>query len=433
MIERNFELYRNRLDSIQNSLKSNEAFLLFASHHKIRNKDVEYKFRQDSDYYYCTGITESDGILFLTKDTRVHFSLPKDKSEEIWTGIRMGKETIKKYLNLTEAYDINEWDTKKEELFINIKLLYYFFGKDANRDTELIQLFHKLNKKLREGKFGPTELKIPSFLHEMRMIKSNYEIELVKESIRITHLAHIHAIQQSKPGMKEYELEAIIESIYLKEGAWGGGYGHIVAAGKNATILHYTNNNSTIMENDLILIDSGAEKDYYTADITRTFPASKKFTSPQNAIYDLVLYAQKEAIAKSISGTKFLDIHLHAVKILTQGLIDLKLLEGSLEKNLTENLYKKFYMHRTGHYLGIDVHDVGSYYIDSESRKIVDGQIITVEPGLYFDPTDETIPIEFRGIGIRIEDNVLIHKNSPIVLSKEIPKEINELEYLKKL
>ncbi|NUM42802.1 MAG: aminopeptidase P N-terminal domain-containing protein, partial [Leptospiraceae bacterium] len=400
---------------------------------KIRNKDVEYKFRQDSDFYYLTGIEEPDAILILKNNYSAIFALPKNKEKEIWTGIRLGKEKIKQFLQLTESFDLQDWGSQKERLFTNEEKIFYFFGKDKERDNEILTLCDTLNKKLRDGNYGPEKIEFPSFLHEMRLIKSKEEIDCIRESIRITKLGHLELMKKAKYGMIEFELEAILESEYIRQGAWGGGYGHIVASGKNATILHYTKNNSVIQKNDLILVDSGAEKNYYTADVTRVFPAGKKFTTPQKEIYSLVLIAQKEAISLVTKNRRFSEIHEKTVYALCEGLKDLNLLKGSISQIIETESYKKFFMHKTGHWLGLDVHDVGKYYIDGKSRRLEDGQVTTIEPGLYFDASDNSIPKHFRGIGIRIEDDILVNGKNPINLTKEIPKEIEEIEDLREV
>ncbi len=420
-----------RIRKVQSLLQPKQALLLFANSYKMRNRDVEYKFRQDSNYYYLTGISEANGILFIRKDTRIHFCLPKNKQEEIWTGVRLGKEKWKEILNLDESYELQEWNFKKLELLINIETLYYFFGENSERDKEILELCSHLNKKLRDGKFGPSRIELPLFLHEMRMIKSSQEISKLQEAVKITQEGHIAVIQAAKHGMYEHELEAILESTYLKHGAWGGGYGHIVASGKNATILHYTNNHDILKDGDLVLVDSGAEKDYYTADVTRVFPVAKKFTSVQQVIYEIVLDVQKKAISMVQKGVKFWDIHKETIKNLCIHLKDLKLFQESLDEIIEKELYKKYYMHKTGHWLGMDVHDVGTYYENFQSRILENGMITTIEPGLYFDSLDDSIPEEFRGIGIRIEDDILVNENSPINLTASIPKEILEIEALK--
>ncbi|EMM73841.1 aminopeptidase P N-terminal domain-containing protein [Leptospira weilii] len=421
-------LYRERLAEVQKKLKDGEVLIVFAASHLIRNRDVEYKFRQDSDYYYLTGLDESDGILILKNSYKSIFVLPKDKEKEIWTGIRIGKEKAKELLNLDESFDTTEWESKLDEILVNQYTLYHFFGKNLVRDAKLIEWIHSLNQRSREGKFGPRRIESPDFLHWMRMFKSPEEVDALRESARITALGHERLMRESKPGMYEYELEAILESEYLKHGAWGGGYGHIVASGKNATILHYTSNNCKLNDGELVLVDSGAEKGYYTADVTRNFPVGKKFSSEQRAVYEVVLKAQKEAVSNTKEGVEFVAIHNQAVRTLVEGLKDLGLLRDSIDSILEQETFKKYYMHRTSHYLGMDVHDVGTYYQNGSSKKLESGQVITIEPGLYFDPTDLEIPEKFRGIGIRIEDDVLVQGSNPLNLTSMIPKEIDEIE-----
>ncbi|WP_061216672.1 aminopeptidase P N-terminal domain-containing protein [Leptospira weilii] len=421
-------LYRERLAEVQKKLKDGEVLIVFAASHLIRNRDVEYKFRQDSDYYYLTGLDESDGILILKNSYKSIFVLPKDKEKEIWTGIRIGKEKAKELLNLDESFDTTEWESKLDEILVNQYTLYHFFGKNLVRDAKLIEWIHSLNQRSREGKFGPRRIESPDFLHWMRMFKSPEEVDALRESARITALGHERLMRESKPGMYEYELEAILESEYLKHGAWGGGYGHIVASGKNATILHYTSNNCKLNDGELVLVDSGAEKGYYTADVTRNFPVGKKFSSEQRAVYEVVLKAQKEAVSNTKEGVEFVAIHNQAVRTLVEGLKDLGLLRDSIDSILEQETFKKYYMHRTSHYLGMDVHDVGTYYQNGSSKKLESGQVITIEPGLYFDPTDLEIPEKFRGIGIRIEDDVLVQGSNPLNLTSMIPKEIEEIE-----
>ena len=369
--------------------------------------------------------------MVLKKDYSGLFVLPKDKEKEIWTGIRVGKKDAKKFLNVTETFDTTEWNDKSVELLTNTFTLFHFFGKDKDRDSGLIAVCDHLNKRSRIGQYGPHRIEIPDFLHEMRMIKSKEEIQAIQESARITHNGHMALFSETKPGMYEYELEAILEREYLKEGAWGGGYGHIVASGANATILHYTFNNAKIKKGDLLLIDSGAEKNCYTADVTRVYPADKKFTPAQRDVYEVVLDAQKRAIANTVVGKPFLSIHEETVRDLCIGLKYLKLIKGSIDSVMEKGEYRKFYMHKTGHWLGMDVHDVGKYFQNGKSRKLVNGMVTTVEPGLYFDPSDSTIPKHFRGIGIRIEDDILVNGKTPINLTSSIPKEAEEIEAIR--
>jgi len=427
-----FDLYRKRIQRCKSHLQKGELLLLFGASHQVRNRDVEYKFRQNSDFFYLTGIEEADSIFFATRDSAGMFCLPKEKEKEIWTGVRLGAPKIKKLLDLDETYDLTAWESKLEKLLLNHHTLCYFFGENSERDKFILGCTARVGQKAREGKFAPDCIRHPSFLHEWRRIKAPEEVQKIEEAARITELGHKRLFLESREGQREYHLKSILEGEYLRGGAWGGGYNHIVAAGKNACVLHYTESMAPLKKGDLVLVDSGAEKDYYTADVTRVFPVQSKFTEPQKMIYEVVLQAQKNAIEICKRGTSLLEIHKKTVHFLVDVLREMGFLSGSLDKILEEETYKKFYMHRTGHYLGMDVHDVGKYYESGKPLPLEDGQIITVEPGLYFDPEDETIPREFRGIGIRIEDDVLIQGQKPVNLTKAIPKEISEIEELRK-
>ena len=419
-----------KMDQVCSKLQTGEILVLFGAGLQVRNRDVEYKFRQDSDFYYLTGFAEPDAVLLLTRTKRWMFVLPKDKEKEIWTGIRTGKHKIKKDLKLSDAFDNTEWQQKKSGLFAGNHTIYHFFGKNTKQDLEIVQITQQLEQ-ARDGKNSPHTICKPLFLHEMRMIKSATDIQKIAQAAEITNQGHRALMQHIRAGMFEYEAEAILEKEYLCRGAWGGGYGHIVASAANATILHYTVNNRKMQTGDLVLVDSGAEKDYYTADVTRTFPVGKTFTTAQKEIYSIVLAAQKQAIAMCKPGMEFQKIHENTVEFLVTQLIQLKLLHGSLKQNIRNKTYTRFYMHKTGHWLGMDVHDVGSYFEKGKSRKLKNGMVLTIEPGLYFDPADKEIPDKYRGIGIRIEDNILVNGKNPVNLTRSIPKEIEEIEKLK--
>ncbi|MEM7182698.1 MAG: aminopeptidase P N-terminal domain-containing protein [Spirochaetota bacterium] len=424
-------VFQRRISSIQKKLGKGETLILFAANYKQRNRDVDYKFRQNSDFYYLTGTNEADAILLLQRNDSAIFVLPKNREEEIWTGYRIGPKLAKKKLALRAAYSLEEWDMQKEHYLTGQQTLYYFFGEDIQRDTKILTTCKDLSRQVRNGKTAPLRLEIPHFLHELRLRKSSVEIEELRESAKITALGHMALLQETKPGMYEYELEAILDREYLKAGAWGGGYGHIVAAGSNATVLHYTENQKKIRKGELLLVDSGAEKDYYTADVTRVFPSAEKFTNAQKDIYQIVLQAQKQAIKTVRVGNTFQSVHDAAVSVIVDGLRDLKLLKGSREKNIAKQEYRRYYMHKTGHWLGMDVHDVGLYYKDGKSRKLEQGMLTTVEPGLYFAADDKKVAKELRGIGIRIEDDILVGKKKPINLTVMIPKEVKEIEAIR--
>ncbi|MCB1158991.1 MAG: aminopeptidase P N-terminal domain-containing protein [Leptospiraceae bacterium] len=425
------QVFLNRIRQVQAKLQEGELLLLYGAGEKIRNRDVEYKFRQESNFYYLSGHDEPDAIFVLKRDYSAMFVLPRDKSQEIWTGTRVGKKKIKKDLELSEAFELKDWKKKRESLLTNVHTLYYFFGESQERDLEVLETCKVLNRRLRDGKIAPERLVSPYFLHEMRLRKSEDELQCIREAVRVTAEGHIQLFKYSKEGMYEYELEAMLENSYKRNGAWGGGYGHIVASGANATILHYTKNNAKLKKGQLVLVDSGAEKNYYTADVTRVFPVDKAFSTAQRELYSLVLEAQKKAIQLCKEGTKFLEVHEETKKNLIRGMKDLKLLKGSMDEIIEKKSYERYYMHKTGHWLGMDVHDVGKYYIDGESRAFENGMITTIEPGIYVDIQDKKAPKEFRGIGIRIEDNILINADTPTNLTESIPKEISEIEDLR--
>jgi Xaa-Pro aminopeptidase len=424
--------FYHRIPKIQSKLGPKEVLVLFAADHKIRNHDVEYKFRQDSDFYYVTGIPEENTILLLKKKEAYLFCLPKDKDQEIWTGIRYGKEYYKSALPITDAWDLGEWNMRFPELILGEETLFYFYGQNPDRDREIFGSLHKINSRSRDGRYAPETVKLPTFLHELRLHKSDDEVRRIRESARITGLGHLRLLQETKPGMYEYELESILESTYLRSGAWGGGYGHIVASGQNACILHYVRNREILKEGELVLVDSGAEKDGYTADVTRCFPVGREFSEPQKIIYDLVLAAQKNAIQLCSAGREFYEIQDKTVRFFLECLKDMKFLKGSLEELEEKGAIRRFYMHKIGHYLGMDVHDCGKYFIQGKRRKLESGMVVTIEPGLYIAPDDETVPEEFRGIGIRIEDDILIQGKRPVNLTEFIPKEIEEIEAIRK-
>lgn len=425
------KIFRQRIQRVQKKLSAEQCLLVFAANHQLRNQDVEYKFRQDSNFYYLTGIDEADAVLFVNHTGSTIFTLPKNKNEEIWTGIRIGSKKAQKKLKCQNAYSTDHWPQELEFLLANHHTLFYAFGENPDRDRQILQICHSLNRQQRNGKLSPRQICFPDFLHEMRLIKSQAEIEQIQQAAKITSHGHIALMQKARPGMYEYQLQAILEHQYIKQGAWGGGYGHIVASGANATILHYTENRSRLKVGQLVLVDSGAEKDYYTADVSRVFPVAKKFSPSQKQVYEIVLHAQKKAIGKARAGNRFSDIHKAAVKALVEGLVDLGILRGSIKKNIRNQTYQDYYMHKTGHWLGMDVHDVGRYFARGKSIALQDGMVTTVEPGLYFAADDNTIPKDLRGLGIRIEDNIIIRGKQPINLTRDIPKEIDDIEALR--
>ena len=402
----------------------------------IRSNDVEYKFKPDTDFYYLTGFEEPNSICVLKKEKRdclyILFVEPRDKAREIWIGKRFGKEGAKSIYKADEAYLISEFDDQLKKLMKGVEYVYYSLGKNKSLDLKITNMTNDLRRNNRSGIIPLQSICDPSILiHKMRLIKDNYEISCIEKAADISKNAHILTMAYAKVGMFEHELEAIIEYKFRALGAIGPAYPSIVGSGKNCTILHYTNNNKKIKNNDLILVDAGCEYNYYASDVTRTFPVSKKFSGPHRAIYEIVLEAQSKSIEQVRPGKKFIDSYNKAVLVLVRGLKELGLLKGSVEEIIKKGKYKKFFMHKLGHWLGLDVHDVGPY-IDNkgDSIKLVPGMVMTVEPGIYISSDLEGVPEKFRGIGIRIEDDVLVTKNGNNVLTSGIPKTISEIESL---
>jgi Xaa-Pro aminopeptidase len=360
---------------------------------------------------------------------------PKDPEKEVWTGYRCGVEGAKEFYGADIAYPIAELDEKLPQYLEKADRIYYHLGRDRNFNDKIIQHYQSLLRTYPKRGTGPIAIADPSLvLHDMRLYKSTTELDLMRQAVEIAVEAHNYALQSSKPGRYEYEIQAEIEHLFRLRGGMGPAYPSIVAAGKNACVLHYIENNSQLQEQDLLLIDAGCAYGYYNSDITRTFPVSGKFTPEQKALYEVVLAAQKQAIAEVKPGNSFYAPHNAAVRILTEGLVELGLLKGEIDKLIEEEKYKPFYMHRTSHWLGLDVHDVGIYQHGENPQILQPGQVLTIEPGLYIVP--DTKPAEdqpeidprWLGIGIRIEDDVLVTSEGNEVLTAGVPKEIKDLE-----
>jgi Xaa-Pro aminopeptidase len=399
----------------------------------IRNADVEHEYRQDTDFYYLTGFEEPNAVAVLAPDHPEHkfvlFVQPKDREREVWTGWRVGDERAKQEYGADVAFTIDKLDEELPKLAEKADRIYYRFGSDPTFDERLVGLMRRFQRQRQREGTGPTSVIDPAeLLHEMRLIKSPDELELLRRAIDITCEGHLAAIQALKPGSYEYEIEAIISYVFRKNGSPRSGYPPIVAAGENATVLHYTVNDQRIEHGDLLLIDAGAEFGYYTGDVTRTLPARGTFTEDQAALYQLVLDAQLEAIDAIRPSAAFIEPHDRAVRVLTEGLVRLGLLEGEIDKLIEDNALKKFYMHRTSHWLGMDVHDAGPYKVADEWRRLGPGMVMTVEPGLYIAADLEGVDPRYRGIGIRIEDDVLVTEFGNEVLSSRVPKTIEDIE-----
>jgi Xaa-Pro aminopeptidase len=400
----------------------------------VMHNDVEYNFRQDSDFFYLTGFDEADAVAVFAPHHEEHkfvlFVQPKDPEKETWHGYRVGVDAAKERYGADEAYPIAELDEHLPKYLEQADRIYYRLGRDRNFTQTLLNHWQKLITSYGKRGTGPKAIEDVGFtLHGMRMVKSEAELALMRRAIAISVEAHNVAREMAQPGRYEYEIQAEMDYIFRKNGAQGPAYPSIVASGENACILHYTTNNRQMQDGELLLIDAGASYDYYNADITRTLPVGERFTEEQQILYDLVLKAQTAAIVQIQPNNPYNAFHDAAVKVLTEGLVGLGLLVGEVDKLIEEEKYKPFYMHKTGHWLGLDVHDAGFYKIGKEAWQALQvGNVVTVEPGLYIGPDiklaedQPEVPARWRGIGIRIEDDVLVTATGHEVLTAAVPK-----------
>lgn len=425
--------FRRRRDAVAEKLGEAIAIVPAAVHH-LRNNDAEYEYRQNSDFYYLTGFTEPEAVLVIapgSAERDILFLRRRDRDAEIWTGKRLGVEDAPRVLDVDAAFGIDELDDKLGSLLVGHERLAYGFGRDEAFDRRVHAAVAAARHAVRRGGKAPLEFVEPGvILHDMRLRKTPEEIDLMRRAGAITRLGHIAGMRATHPGMWEYELEAVIEYAYHRAGAQTTAYTSIVAGGANATILHYNTNREQLADGALVLIDSAAELDLYASDVTRTWPVNGRFTPEQRAIYEIVLAAQKAAIEQVRPGKSFRAYHEQAVRVLSEGLIDIGLLNGKLDDVIANETYRDFYPHNTGHWIGLDVHDVGRYRDhDDQWRTLEPGMVMTVEPGLYVQP-DLDVPERFKGIGVRIEDDILCTKDAPENLTPAIPKEIAEIEAL---
>jgi Xaa-Pro aminopeptidase len=416
-------------------MEPNSVAILPAAREVTRSNDTEYRFRQDSDFYYLTGFNEPDAVAVVAPGREARFTLfvrPRDKEKETWTGRRAGVEGARETFGADEAFPVEEFQEKLTELLDGARNLYYRLGNgNPELDQTVIRQIARMRMMGRRGVHPPQAVIDPgTLLHEMRLVKTEEEVALMQRAADIAADAHREAMRVARAGVKEYEIEALIEYIFRKSGASAPAYNSIVGSGANATILHYVNNDATLRDGDLLLIDAGAEYEGFASDITRTFPVSGRFTAAQRDVYQLVLDCQERCIEMIAPGVTLDEMHQRSVEILTEGMVRLGLLKGEVTKLIEEGEYKKFYMHRLGHYLGMDVHDVGAYHADGEPRPVEAGMVMTVEPGLYISEDAEDIPDQYRGIGVRIEDDVLVTADGFRTLTDQAPKQVAEIETL---
>ncbi|GGD44562.1 aminopeptidase P N-terminal domain-containing protein [Pseudoxanthomonas indica] len=414
-------------------MAGNDAILVLpAAPERVRSHDTHWPFRQDSDFWYLSGFPEPEAVLVLVPGRRhgetLLFCRERDPERESWDGPRAGQEGAVADYGMDDAYPIEDLDEILPGLLEGRSRVYYHFGRDADFDLKLIGWVRHVRAQVRQGKQPPHEfLELGHLLHELRLFKSKDELKLMQRAADISVQAHQAAYHAARPGIREYELQADVERVFRANDAWPA-YGSIVGAGSNACVLHYRANTATARNGDLVLIDAGAEYRGYASDITRTFPVNGRFSPAQRALHDLVGQAQQAALAKAQPGVPYEAGHVAAVETLTEGLLKLGLLKGSLQKNLAEGSYRRFYRHKTGHWLGLDVHDVGEYRIDGESRLLEPGMAFTIEPGLYVSADDTSVSEKWRGIGIRTEDDVVITADGHRMLTDGLARSADEIE-----
>ena len=427
--------FTRRRQALMSHMETDSIAILPSASEKIRNRDADYPFRQDSDFYYLSGFPEPEAVLVLVPGREygetILFCRERDRTREIWEGYRAGPEGACATYQADDAFPIADIDDILPGLIEGRERVYYSMGRDQVFDQKVMTWVNAIRSQVRSGATPPGEfLNLDHLLHDQRLFKRAAELRIMKRAAEISAEAHRHAMQVCKPGMYEYELEAELLHTFVKSGARFPAYNSIVGSGDNACILHYVENTRQMKSGDLVLIDAGCELEHYASDITRTFPVSGTFSPEQKAIYQLVLDAQAAAIAAIKPGNHWNDPHEVSVRVITEGLQVLGLLKGKVDTLINKEKYKQFYMHRIGHWLGMDVHDVGDYKIDSQWRTLEAGMVMTVEPGIYIAPDDKSVAKKWRGIGVRIEDDVLITKTGCDILSKDVPKKIKDIETL---
>jgi Xaa-Pro aminopeptidase len=434
-------MIKSQLKEFMRRMDKDSVAIIPAAREAVRSHDTNYRYRQNSDFFYLTGFEEPEAIAVIAPSRDKKFTLfvrPRDLAQEIWTGYRAGVEGAVSDYGADEAYKIDEFDEKLQEILNGPSVLYYAFGHTlAEIDQKIIRQLTAFRESNRRPFEPPTTIVDPTLiLHEMRVLKTPEEIEIMQRAADIAAEAHVEAMKAVRPGMMEYEVEALIEAIFRKHGSAGPSYTSIIGGGGNATILHYIDNKAELKDGDLLLVDAGCEYKGYASDITRSFPVNGKFSEAQAEIYDVVLETQKSCVDMVRPGVRLEDLKTHSIEMLTEGMVRLGLLKGDPKKLIAEKKYMQFYMHNLGHFLGIDVHDAGRYYHRGESRPAEAGMVMTIEPGIYVSPDtsripegfNKDIPAKYLGIGVRIEDDVLVTENGSRVLTDKVTKERAEIE-----
>lgn len=426
--------FKRRRRHLMQTIGRDAIAVVAAAPERIRNNDAHYPYRQDSDFHYLTGFGEPDALLVLVpgreQGGEILFCRDRDPERERWDGPRLGVEGAERELGVDHAFPIDDVDDILPGLLEDRSRVYYHVGRDPDFDLRMMGWVNRVRARIRVGARPPHEfVALGHVLHEMRLLKSRAEIRTMRRAAKIAAAAHVRAMGAARPGLTEAAVEAELVHAFRSAHAVPA-YEPIVAAGANACVLHYRANRAELRDGDLLLIDAGAEYECYASDITRTFPVNGRYSPEQRVLYDLVLEAQLAAIDAVRPGRSWIAPHEAAVRVLTRGLLRLGLLKGSFESNLREHGYRRFYMHKTGHWLGLDVHDVGDYRIDGEYRELEPGMVLTIEPGIYVDPGDKSVDRRFRGIGIRIEDDVVVTRDGPEVLTGDVPKDPDRIEQL---
>lgn len=430
------EFYRSRRRELMSLMGDGAAAVVAAGRERIRSNDVEYRFRSNSDFGYLTGFPEPDALCLLLPGHPDHeyvlFVRPRDQERETWTGRRSGIEGAVQVYGADAAHPVERASELIPDLLQDRESIYHSLARRSECDQQVLDWIEKLQVGRQRSGRGPTvQEDLRAVLHEMRLYKRPEEIEAMRHVAEISCNAHRKAMRRVAPGVREYEIEAELEYVFRSSGAAGPAYPSIVAGGENAAILHYTENCCTLEESDLILIDAGAEFDGYCGDVTRTFPVGKRFDGRHRALYEVVLAAQLAAIEKVVPGNVFDDAHEEATRVLVEGLIELGILDAGVNEAIEKALYTQFYMHRTSHWLGRDVHDVGGYREGDASRTLEPGMVLTVEPGLYLG-AHTAAPPHWQGLGIRIEDDVVVTGDGCEVLTDRAPKRIDDIEALRR-
>lgn len=427
--------YARRRQTLMARMEPNSIAILPAAPMYIRNRDVEHVYRQDSDFQYLSGFPEPEAVIALIPGREhgeyVLFCRERDPERELWDGLRAGQDGAIAHYGADDAFPIGDIDDILPGLIEGRERVYYAIGTNETFDHQLMEWIKMIRSKARQGAQPPSEfVALDHLLHEMRLYKSANEVKVMRHAAEISARAHVNAMRASRAGLREYHLEAELDYEFRKGGAKMPAYGSIVAAGKNACILHYRENDAALEDGDLVLIDAGCEIDCYASDITRTFPVNGKFSPEQKAIYELVLAANEEAFKHIAPGKHWNEAHEATVRVITAGLVELGLLEGDVEALIAAEAHKAFYMHRAGHWLGLDVHDVGDYKIGGQWRVLEPGMAMTVEPGIYIAADNQDVARKWRGIGVRIEDDVVVTKTGCEILTSGVPKAVAEIEAL---